>query len=425
MNKELFAFNQTYFDRDDLDARWKAWGHLPHTREIWKSGKRLAVCIANAAELIPLVLFAKEQGVSVLLLHGETPLETVMTLSKEAGCIGLVYQSVEEGFLPIAPNETDIVSLQEPSICMFSSGTTGKPKLISRTWSAIEAEIKAYNEAIGLDSSVTPVVISPVSHSYGLISGVLSAMARQVVPHIAAYTNPKLTLTLLRDTPNHIVYGVPLTLHVLTSFPSDIRFHQFMSSGTPMPQGLIDKLTPMAADRLLQQYGCSEAGCISVNRSLLSSADIGKPLGHIQIVETGSSLDVPTELIIAVQNQVIHTGDLAYQDHGNLHLLSRADDVINVSGLKVYPLEVENVISQLDGIGECVVYRGRHPVMGEVACCMVVADPEIKPETIRDWCIRRLPPYKVPSKVACVTKLPRNATGKISRKLLEEAEMNQ
>ncbi|NQX61425.1 AMP-binding enzyme [Paenibacillus qinlingensis] len=424
MNKKLFAYNQTYFGRDDLEARWKAWGLLPHTREAWKSGKRIGLCIANAAELIPLVLYLKELGVSALLLHGETPLETAKTLSQEAGCIGLVYQSVEDGYLPIPQSEADIVPVQEPSICMFSSGTTGKPKLISRSWSAIEVEITAYNAAIELDSSITPIVISPVSHSYGLISGVLSAMERQVVPHVAAYTNPKLTLALLRDTPKHIVYGVPMTLHVLTSFPSDIRFYQFMSSGAPMPQGLIDRLTPMAFGGLLQQYGCSEAGCISMNRSLRHSADIGKLLGHIQLVETGSSPDVPKELVIAIQNQVIYTGDLAYQDQEVLHLLSRADDVINVSGLKVYPLEVENVISQLPGIGECVVYRGSHPVMGEIVCCMVVADPEIKSETIREWCIQKLPPYKVPSKVVCVTKLPRNATGKISRKLLEEAELS-
>ncbi|KRF07123.1 hypothetical protein ASG89_17390 [Paenibacillus sp. Soil766] len=424
MNKKLFAYNQTYFGQDDLEARWKAWGLLPHTREAWKSGRRIAVCIANAAELIPLVLYLKELRVSALLLHGETPLETAKLLGKEAGCIGLVYQSVEDGFLPIAGSETNIISSQEPSICMFSSGTTGKPKLISRTWSAIEAEITAYNVEISLDTSITPIVISPVSHSYGLISGVLSAIARHVVPHVASYTNPKLTLAILRDTPKHIVYGVPMTLHVLTSFPSDVRFYQFMSSGAPMPQGLIDKLAPMAADRLLQQYGCSEAGCISINRSLRNSADIGKLLGHIQLVGAGASSDEPRELIITVQNQVIHTGDLAYQDQGALHLLARADDVINVSGLKVYPLEVENVISQLPGIHECVVYRGSHPVMGEIACCMVVADPEIMSETIREWCMQKLPPYKVPSKVACVTKLPRTATGKISRKLLEEAELS-
>lgn len=422
MNNKLFAVNQTYFGQSDLDTRSKAWELLPHIRETWKPGIRLAVCIGNAAELIPLVLFVKELGVSILLLHGETPVETAMGLAKEAGCIGLVFQSVEDGFMPILQIEPS--SSQEVSICMFSSGTTGKPKLISRSWTSIEEEINAYNEAIGLDTSVTPVVISPVSHSYGLIAGVLSAMARQAVPHVAAYTNPKLTLALLRETPQHIVYGVPLTLHLLTSLPSDVRFHQLMSSGAPMPQGLIEKLAPRA-ERLLQQYGCSEAGCISVNRDLQYSTDIGKPLGHIQVLEAGSLRDHPKELTIAIGKQVIPTGDLAYINEGNLHLLARADDVINVSGLKVYPLEVENVISQMDSVHECVVYRGRHPVMGEIASCMVVADPEIKPEMVREWCIRKLPPYKVPSKVAIVAKLPRTSTGKISRKLLEEAELSQ
>lgn len=426
MNGKLFAVNQLYFGQEDVDIRWKAWGLLPHYRDAGKAGSRIAVCMANAAELIILVLFLREQGGSVLLLHGETPLETAKSLAIEAGCSGLVYRSVEDGFLTLTPPEganDTLVSAQEASLCMFSSGTSGKPKLICRTWSAVAEEITAYNEAIDLDGSVTPVIISPVSHAYGLISGVLSAMKRQAVPHVAAYTNPKLTLALLRDTPKHIVYGVPLTLHVLTSFASGFRYHQLMSSGAPLPQGLLDKLAPLA-DGVLQQYGCSEAGCISVSRSLRFSADIGKPLGHIRIREAGASADMPKELIIAVQDRVIRTGDLGYMEQGELRLLARADDVINVSGLKVYPTEVENVVSELDGIRECVVYRGRHPVMGEVVCCMVAADHQVTPEAVRAWCIRKLPPYKVPAKVECVTKLPRNATGKISRKMLEEADLS-
>ncbi|MCA0757540.1 AMP-binding protein [Paenibacillus sp. N4] len=422
MNNKLFAVNQTFYGQQELDTAWKKYSGIAPFREAGQTGSRIAVVMSDAAELIALVLYLREAGASVLLLHGETPLETAKALAQEAGCKGLVFHAAEGGYWPLA--EQAYVTGEAASLCLFSSGTSGKPKLISRSWSSAAEEIAAYNEAIGLDAGVTPVVISPVSHAYGLIAGVLSAMERKAVPHIATYTNPKLTLALLRDTPNHIVYGVPLTLHVLTSLASGFRFNRLMSSGAPMPQGLLDNLTKLA-DRVLQQYGCSEAGCISINGYLQASGDIGRPLGHIRILEAGTAHDSPKEIVIETGGSMIRTGDLGYMESGELKLLARVDDVINVAGLKVYPAEVENIISALEGIRECVVYRGRHPVMGEIVCCMVAVDGKVTPDEVRAWCLAKLPPYKVPAKVECVDKLPRTATGKISRKLLEEANLSQ
>ncbi len=57
MNGKLFAVNQLYLGQEDVDVRWKAWGLLPHYRDAGKAGSRIAVCMANAAELIILVLF--------------------------------------------------------------------------------------------------------------------------------------------------------------------------------------------------------------------------------------------------------------------------------------------------------------------------------------------------------------------------------
>lgn len=60
----------------------------------------------------------------------------------------------------------------------YSSGTTGEPKLIRRAWTEVDTEITAYNEALNCEVDEVPIVMAPVSHSYGLICGTLSAITR-------------------------------------------------------------------------------------------------------------------------------------------------------------------------------------------------------------------------------------------------------
>ena len=68
--------------------------------------------------------------------------------------------------------------LEEPSLLQYSSGTTGEPKLIRRAWTEVDTEITAYNEALNCEVDEVPIVMAPVSHSYGLICGTLSAITR-------------------------------------------------------------------------------------------------------------------------------------------------------------------------------------------------------------------------------------------------------
>ncbi len=101
--------------------------------------------------------------------------------------------------------------------------------------------------------------------------------------------------------------------------------------------------------------------------------------------------------------------------------MGRMDDVINVSGLKVFPIEVEETMLRLEGVREAIVYRGKHPVMGEIVKAKVIS--HIDPVQIREWCMQHLPAYKVPHEIESVTEIAKNKTGKVSRKLLEMGEV--
>ena len=97
------------------------------------------------------------------------------------------------------------------------------------------------------------------------------------------------------------------------------------------------------------------------------------------------------------------TGDLVEEHDGFLHILGRATDLINVGGLKVFPVEVEEAISALPGVLDCAVFGEAHALTGQVVVARVVVDTDESPvafkRRMRQALQGVLEPYKVPVKV--------------------------
>lgn len=410
----MLTVNKQEYSRNDFELRLQTYENMEHFQEV--NGKRFALCITDPFDIITLVFFLKQKKASVLLIHGETPKDTAIEMAKRAECFGILYGDFKQFITLNGEHEIK----KEPSLLQYSSGTTGEPKLIERPWEEIEREIDAYNQALQCEVDEVPIVLAPVSHSYGLICGTLSAIMRGSKPIVITSKNPKFALNIIRNTPKHIIYAVPLMLHIMGSFPQEtFQFHKVMTSGSPLPESLFYKLKGMTK-YMMQQYGCSEAGCISICHNMNTHLDLGEALPHAFIRISGDQNE-PEEIVVTIGEKVIYTKDLGYRSERGLHFVGRMDDVINVSGLKVFPVEVEETMLRLDGIQEAIVYRGKHPVMGEIVKAKVISS--IEPVQIREWCIQHLPSYKVPHEIENVTEIPKNATGKVSRKLLEMEEM--
>jgi acyl-CoA synthetase (AMP-forming)/AMP-acid ligase II len=112
------------------------------------------------------------------------------------------------------------------------------------------------------------------------------------------------------------------------------------------------------------------------------------------------------------------TGDLAsMQQDGLIEIKGRAKNVINVSGNKVFPNEVEEVINQFDKVVTSKVYGQQHPLMGEI----VTADVVLKEKTDFDqeelirYCRQMLSSFKVPQRIRVVDQIEMTASGKIKR----------
>ena len=115
----------------------------------------------------------------------------------------------------------------------------------------------------------------------------------------------------------------------------------------------------------------------------------------------------------------LKTGDIAQKRaDGYYKLVDRKKDIINVSGFKVFPNEVEDVVCQLPAVLEAaVVGIPASEVHGErVKLFVVVTDDQLTAEDILEHCRKNLTAYKVPKLVEFRTQLPKSNVGKILRK---------
>ena len=120
----------------------------------------------------------------------------------------------------------------------------------------------------------------------------------------------------------------------------------------------------------------------------------------------------------------LHTGDAAYVDaDGYVFIVDRWKDMYISGGENVYPAEVENVIYQLPGVGEVAVIGVPDERWGEVGQAVIVTKEgaSLDEETVLKHCSERLARFKQPQSVRFVAEIPHNATGKILKRDLREA----
>ena len=120
------------------------------------------------------------------------------------------------------------------------------------------------------------------------------------------------------------------------------------------------------------------------------------------------------------------TGDIGVMDEtGRTRIVDRKKDMVSVSGFKVYPSEVEAVVSSHLGVLECAVIGIPDPRTGDAVKLFVVRkDPNLTKAELIAYCKTRLTPYKVPKLVEFRTELPKTNVGKVLRRQLRDESQN-
>ena len=118
----------------------------------------------------------------------------------------------------------------------------------------------------------------------------------------------------------------------------------------------------------------------------------------------------------------LHTGDIGVMDaKGFIRIVDRKKDMIVVSGFKVFPNEIEQVVMMLPGVLECAAVGVPDEHSGEVPKIYVVKkDPQLTEHDVLEHCKRELTGYKRPKYVEFRSELPKTNVGKILRRALRE-----
>jgi long-chain acyl-CoA synthetase len=117
----------------------------------------------------------------------------------------------------------------------------------------------------------------------------------------------------------------------------------------------------------------------------------------------------------------LHTGDLGYLDEdGYLYVVGRSKELIIRGGMNVYPQDVESVLHEHGAVREAAVVGVPHPTLGEDVAAFVALSEHVSAEELQSFCVERLARYKVPHAIYVVDELPRNAAGKVLKRVLAE-----
>ena len=115
------------------------------------------------------------------------------------------------------------------------------------------------------------------------------------------------------------------------------------------------------------------------------------------------------------------TGDVGRVDErGYVTIVGRSKDLIISGGFNVYPAEVEGFLNELPGVGESAVIGVPHPDFGEAVVAVITPAGQPDPEALIRELKGRIAGFKVPKRVIVAAELPRNAMGKVQKKLLRE-----
>ena len=331
---------------------------------------------------------------------------------------------------------------------IYTSGTTSSPKGVPITHSSCNFSTKNIASTLQYSKSDIDLLPLQMSHSFGL--GCLhtslyvgSTLVLQKNPNTDAILNliKKYNVTTLAAIPSTLSNITSNTSDDSLKLLSDLRL--IITNSTFFPPETIKKLKSILKTGIVATYyGLTEA-----SRSTFMIFDddkkiesVGKPSDNIQIKIHNESADENIgEIWIRGPNVIgdywrkeysenkfddwLKTGDLGkFDDDGFLYILGRVDDLINISGEKVYPQEIERIVKVLSGIDEVIAVPMKHKSFGEVVKLFVKKslDSKITSSTILIHCIKNLERFKVPAKIEFIEDFPRTDYGKIKRFMLKE-----
>lgn len=333
------------------------------------------------------------------------------------------------------------VDLERPALLIFTSGTTGEPKGVPLSLANLEANLRGLEETWGLTSEDRLLHALPAHHLHGLALG-LYGSARLALPIvIMPRFDAERCVVAMDEHQISVFMGVPTMFHRMAACEAkaELRHARACISGSaPLSVQDFRAFGERFGQIPLERYGLSETMIVSSNplRGERRPGTVGLPLPRTDVrLAPDSEIEVrgpgvmsgywrDAELSSEVfDDGFFRTGDLGRHDEaGYLVIAGRKKELIIVGGANVLPGEVERALGDEPGVDELAAAGVPDPDRGEIVAAFVVPHPgqdraELE-QRLRERAEEHLATYKRPGLYRFLAELPRNAMGKIDRKLL-------
>lgn len=353
----------------------------------------------------------------------------------------------------------EMSALDDLSIIFYTSGTTGHPKGAMMSNRNIFSNMIAGSSRFKVDDKDRFIVYLPMFHSFTfsimLMMPFFTNASMVIIKNILPFSNI-IKQTLLKRV--SVFLGVPDIYNALirAKLPwyflwfNNIRL--FISGGSALPEDTINKFaTIFKRATITEGYGLSECSpAVSVNTLEKQKVmSVGLPLDSYECkVVDNEMMEVPTgdvgELIVkgdcvmlgylnkpeateqTIINGWLRTGDMAKMDEeGYIYIVDRIKDLIISKGVNIYPRQIEEELNNLTYIKAAAVVGMADPHSGEVPIAFIELEEDADKEAITQSLIKQelkksLANFKIPKSVTFVEELPKNATGKVLKRVLKD-----
>jgi len=345
----------------------------------------------------------------------------------------------------------------------YTSGTTGPPKGAMNSHANVVFNAQAYRDWVGLSDADVGLGVAPLFHITGLVGHVALGLLAGM-PMVLSYRfDAATTLELMeRHGVSFTVASITVFIALMNAPGADERdlskLTKVVSGGAPIAPSVVEAFEGKLGAYIHNIYGLTEttspSHCVPIGTRAPVDEDsgalsVGVPIFNtlVRIVgEDGEDLEPgevgeivtsgpqvvsgywnkPEETEHAIPGGALHTGDVGVMDaDGWFYIVDRKKDMINVSGYKVWPREVEDVLYGHEAVREVAVVGVPDEYRGENVKAFVSLKPgaSVEADALVAFCKERMAAYKYPRRVEFVDELPKTASGKILRRELRDQDV--
>lgn len=463
---ESLTYAQLNNKANHLAAHFKSQGY--------EFGNRIMVLAEHSLEYVVLFSVAQKTGITLVpinfrltsseidyLLSNCMPKVLIAERKFEDKVVGLkedikviwmdeITQLIEH---PKSSFKSREIPDDHPLFILYTSGTTGFPKgaIYSHKmlfWNSVNT-----SQSLEITPSDHTITCMPTFHTGGWNVLLTPLLHRGATIGLIQKFDAGTILKLLSRESSNLFMGVPTMLKMMLETPefesvdlSAMRY--FIVGGEALPLAVI-KAWHEKGVKIRQGYGLTEVGpnitSLHQDDAERKIGSIGKPNFYVEyklVDDLGDQINNGIgELCLKGpmttpgywQNQVatdkalidgwFHTGDLVRADEeGYLYVVDRKKSMFISGGENVYPAEVERVIRQIEDVDEAAIIGVSDEKWGEVGKAFITIKngANFSESLVLDHCIDHLAKFKVPKYFVHLETMPKNDSGKINRKLLEQ-----